>query len=57
MSSDTKAKPITSSTLSIGIGGMVGGDVFAVTGLTIAVTKGAAPDAFLIVGLVALLIT
>lgn len=45
----------TFSTLSIGIGGMVGGGIFAVTGLTIEITKGAAPLAFLIAGLVALL--
>jgi len=45
----------TFSTLSIGIGGMVGGGIFAVTGLTIQVTKGAAPIAFLIAGIVALL--
>jgi amino acid transporter len=49
------AKLGTLSTLSIGIGGMVGGGIFAVTGLTIEVTKGAAPEAFLIAGLVALL--
>lgn len=41
--------------LSIGIGGMVGGGIFAVTGLTIEVTRGAAPIAFLIAGIVALL--
>ena len=34
---------------------MVGGGIFAVTGLTVEVTKGAAPIAFLIAGLVALL--
>jgi len=45
----------TFSTLSIGIGGMVGGGIFAVTGLTVDVTKGAAPIAFLIAGIVALL--
>lgn len=45
----------TFSTLSIGIGGMVGGGIFAVTGLTVEVTKGAAPIAFLIAGIVALL--
>lgn len=45
----------TFSTLSIGIGGMVGGGIFAVTGLTVEVTKGAAPLAFLIAGIVALL--
>jgi amino acid transporter len=43
------------STLSIGIGGMVGGGIFAVTGLTITITKGGAPIAFLIAGIVALL--
>ncbi|TWU45882.1 Inner membrane transport protein YbaT [Novipirellula aureliae] len=43
------------STLSIGIGGMVGGGIFAVTGLTIQVTRGGAPIAFLIAGIVALL--
>ncbi len=45
----------TFSTLSIGIGGMVGGGIFAVTGLTIEVTRGGAPLAFLIAGVVALL--
>ena len=45
----------TLSTLSIGIGGMVGGGIFAVTGLTVELTKGAAPLAFLIAGVVALL--
>ena len=34
---------------------MVGGGIFAVTGLTVEVTKGAAPIAFLIAGVVALL--
>ncbi len=45
----------TLSTLSIGIGGMVGGGIFAVAGLTVTTTKGAAPIAFLIAGIVALL--
>ncbi len=45
----------TFSTLSIGIGGMVGGGIFAVTGLTIEVTRGAAPLGFAIAGVVALL--
>jgi len=45
----------TFSMLSIGIGGMVGGGIFAVTGLTIEVTKGGAPVAFIIAGVVALL--
>ena len=45
----------TFSTLSIGIGGLVGGGIFAVTALIVEVTKGAAPIAFLIAGIVALL--
>ncbi|MGA8240763.1 MAG: APC family permease [Desulfobacterales bacterium] len=55
MSSSGDPKLGTFSTLSIGIGGMVGGGIFAVTGLTVEVTKGAAPIAFLIAGIVALL--
>lgn len=45
----------TLSTLSIGIGGMVGGGIFATTGLAVELTKGAAPIAFIISGIVALL--
>jgi len=45
----------TISAISIGIGGMVGGGIFAVTGLTVTLTKGAAPLAFIIAGIVALL--
>jgi hypothetical protein len=55
MSSNGEPKLGTFSTLSIGIGGMVGGGIFAVTGLTVEVTKGGAPIAFLIAGIVALL--
>ena len=55
MSSGKETKLGTFSTLSIGIGGMVGGGIFAVTGLTVDVTRGAAPLAFLIAGVVALL--
>jgi uncharacterized protein len=55
VSSKGESKLGTLSTLSIGIGGMVGGGIFAVTGLTVEVTKGAAPIAFLIAGVVALL--
>ena len=40
---------------SIGVGGMVGGGIFAVLGLTIDLAKGAAPIAFLIAGIIALL--
>lgn len=55
MTESKESKLGTFSTLSIGIGGMVGGGIFAVTGLTIEVTRGAAPIAFLIAGVVALL--
>ncbi|WP_457680180.1 APC family permease [Thermovibrio sp.] len=40
---------------SIGVGGMIGGGIFAVLGLTILLAKGAAPVAFLFAGLIALL--
>ncbi len=40
---------------SIGIGGMIGGGIFAVLGLTILLAKGAAPVAFIFAGLIALL--
>jgi len=39
---------------AIGIGGMVGGGIFAVLGLSVELTRGAAPFAFLLAGLVAL---
>lgn len=45
----------TGALLSIGVGGMVGGGIFAVTGLTIGLTHGAAPVAFVVAGVVALL--
>ncbi len=38
---------------SIGVGGMVGGGIFAVLGLTIDLAKGAAPIAFFIAGIIA----
>lgn len=40
--------------MSVGIGGMIGGGIFAVTGLSIDIAKGAAPIAFLIAGIVAI---
>ena len=40
---------------SIGVGGMVGGGIFAVLGLTIDLAKGAAPIAFFIAGILALI--
>ncbi|BAF71991.1 APC family permease [Sulfurovum sp. NBC37-1] len=39
---------------SIGVGGMVGGGIFAVLGLTIDLAKGAAPIAFAVAGFIAL---
>jgi amino acid transporter len=40
--------------VSIGIGGMVGGGIFAVLGLSVELTHGGAPLAFLLAGIVAL---
>jgi amino acid transporter len=39
---------------AIGVGGMVGGGIFAVLGLSVNLTRGGAPIAFLIAGIVAL---
>ncbi|CAM1361628.1 Amino acid:proton symporter, ABT family [Tenacibaculum litopenaei] len=41
--------------MSIGIGGMVGGGIFAVLGLAVSLAQGGTPIAFLIAGLLALL--
>ncbi|WP_445733872.1 APC family permease [Mariniflexile sp.] len=41
--------------ISIGIGGMVGGGIFAVLGLAVSLAKGGTPVAFLFAGLIALL--
>lgn len=41
--------------ISIGIGGMVGGGIFAVLGLAVSLSKGATPLAFLIAGIIALI--
>lgn len=43
------------SALAIGIGGMVGGGIFAVLGLAVQLAGGGTPLAFLIAGVVALL--
>ncbi len=40
---------------SIGVGGMIGGGIFAVLGLSIQLSKSAAPLAFLLAGLIALI--
>ncbi len=42
---------------SIGVGGMVGGGIFAVLGLTITLAGGGAPVSFMLAGLIALLTT
>lgn len=41
--------------MSIGIGGMVGGGIFAVLGLAVALAKGGTPMSFLVAGLIALI--
>ncbi|MBN4070139.1 APC family permease [Olleya sp. AH-315-F22] len=41
--------------ISIGIGGMVGGGIFAVLGLAVALGKGGTPISFLIAGIIALI--
>ncbi len=44
-----------SEALSIGIGGMVGGGIFAVLGLAVALAKGGTPISFLFAGILALI--
>ena len=41
--------------MAVGIGGMVGGGIFAVLGLSVQLAQGGAPIAFAIAGIVALL--
>ena len=41
--------------ISIGIGGMVGGGIFAVLGLSVSLAKGGVPISFLVAGIIALL--
>ena len=40
---------------AIGVGGMVGGGIFAVLGLSVQLTRGGAPAAFMIAGIIALI--
>ncbi|MCG6937974.1 MAG: APC family permease [Gammaproteobacteria bacterium] len=54
MSKSRKEKLSYWEVTSIGIGGMVGGGIFAVLGLSVQLTSGGAPVAFLIAGIVAL---
>lgn len=56
MNSDSGAKKIgLKEAVSIGIGGMVGGGIFAVLGLAATLAKGGTPVSFLIAGLIALI--
>ena len=41
--------------ISIGIGGMVGGGIFAVLGLAVSLGKGGTPVSFFIAGMIALI--
>ena len=41
--------------VAVGVGGMVGGGIFAVLGLSVQLTEGAAPVAFALAGIVAAL--
>ena len=52
---DKKGSVSLLGAISIGIGGMVGGGIFAVLGLAVELSGGATPLAFLIAGVVALL--
>jgi len=54
MSDDETGKIGLWEVMSIGIGGMVGGGIFAVLGLSVDLTHGAAPLAFALAGVVAL---
>jgi len=54
MSKSTKEKLGYWEVTAIGIGGMVGGGIFAVLGLSVELTSGGAPVAFLIAGIIAL---
>ncbi len=51
----TNEKIGSKDAISIGIGGMVGGGIFAVLGLAVSLSKGGTPVAFLFAGIIALL--
>ncbi len=53
MGNDSKIS--LSNAISIGIGGMVGGGIFAVLGLSVSLAKGGVPISFLVAGVIALL--
>ncbi len=53
---DSKAKQMgLLGAIAIGIGGMVGGGIFAVLGEAVSLAHGATPIAFLLAGIIALL--
>ena len=52
---DTKDKISLTGAISIGIGGMVGGGIFAVLGLSVALAQGGVPVSFLVAGTIAFL--
>jgi amino acid transporter len=52
---DSKEKITLKDAMAIGIGGMVGGGIFAVLGLAVEMSQGATPLAFLLAGTIALL--
>lgn len=43
------------SVVSIGVGGMIGGGIFAVLGLAVQLAKGGTPVAFVLAGIIALI--
>ncbi|AOZ71893.1 amino acid transporter [Boudabousia tangfeifanii] len=55
MANSSAKKISVTEAMSIGIGGMVGGGIFAVLGLAVSLAKGSTPLAFLVAGLVAAL--
>lgn len=54
-SKNTKEKIGLAEAMSIGIGGMVGGGIFAVLGLAVSLAKGGTPLAFLFAGILSLI--
>lgn len=54
-SEETKEKIGLAEAMSIGIGGMVGGGIFAVLGLAVSLAKGGTPIAFFLAGILALI--